>query len=246
MAGWPDGRSGSTRGGQILQKSSGRRLGNRRHLLWSTRRNNTAALRPGTRSQIDHPIGAFDDVEVVLDYDDRVAGIHQPVEHATEHAHVVEMEARRGLVEDVQLPLPAAAPAAAGQRELARNLETLGLTAGERRRGLAELQITETHLLEVPEATGEPRMAMQSLDRLVHCPLERPSDAEPLQLDVEHFALEPRSAADFAGHEDVGEEHHFDEHVPGAFARLASSTRDVERERTGRIPARTRERFIGK
>ena len=124
------------------------------------------------------------------------------------------------------------------------NLETLRLTAGERCRGLAELEITETDLLEVPEAAREPRVTMQSLDRLVDGPLERPSDAEPLQLDVEHFALEPRSAADFAGHEDVGQEHHFDEHVPGAFARLAASTRDVERERAGCKPACTRQRLI--
>src|SRR3989442_4590780 len=91
-----------------------------------------------------------------------MAGIHQPVEYATQHPHVVEMEARRGLVEDVQLPLPTAAPAAAGESELARNLETLRFTPRQRRRRLAELEITETYLLEVPEAAREARMAMQS------------------------------------------------------------------------------------
>src|SRR3989442_6611436 len=174
-----------------------------------------------------------------------MAGIHQPVEYATQHPHVVEMEARRRLVEDVQLPLPTAAPAAAGESELARNLGTLRFTPGQRRRRLAELEITETYLLEVPESAREARMAMQSLDGLVDGPVERLGDAEPLQLDVEHFAFEPRSAANIARDEDVGEKHHFDQHVPGALARLAPSTGDVERERTGRITSCPRQRFIG-
>ena len=87
---------------------------------------------------------------------------------------------------------------------------------------------------------------MQSLDRFIDGPLQRPRDVEPLQLDIEHLALEPCAAAHFTRHEDVGEEHHLDEHMPCAFARFAAPTRDVERERTRRVAAGAGERLVRK
>ena len=57
-----------------------------------------AALRP----QIDHPICAFDDVEIVLDYDQRAAPVNQFSECGQQLLHIVEMKAGRGLVKNVE------------------------------------------------------------------------------------------------------------------------------------------------
>src|SRR5207249_9694840 len=100
-----------------------------------------------------------------------------PIEHTTQHTHVVEVQAGGRLVEDVE------PPRAFGACQLPGDFQTLRLAARQRRGGLAESQVSEPHLLEIPESAREARMTVQSLDRLVHGPLERLRDAGTLQLD---------------------------------------------------------------
>ena len=57
-----------------------------------------AAFRP----EIDHAVGAPDDVEIVLDDDHRVALVDEFVEHVEQLAHVLEVQAGGRLVEDVE------------------------------------------------------------------------------------------------------------------------------------------------
>jgi len=71
-------------------------------------------------------------------------------------------------------------------------------------------------------------MAVQPLDRLIHGPLQCLRDARAVQLDVENLAFEARAAAGLARDEDVGEEHHLDQHVAGAFAGFAPASRNIE------------------
>jgi hypothetical protein len=59
------------------------------------------AVLPRLGAELDHPVGARDDVGVVLDDDERVAALDQPLEHAEEAAHVRQVEPGRRLVEDV-------------------------------------------------------------------------------------------------------------------------------------------------
>src|SRR6185369_433553 len=61
-----------------------------------------AAAVPTFRTQIDDPVGGLDDVEVVLDHDDRVAVVAQAMQHLEQLLDVVEVQSRRRLVEDVQ------------------------------------------------------------------------------------------------------------------------------------------------
>ena len=56
----------------------------------------------GFRAEIDHPVGAFDDFEIVLDDEQRIPLLDQPVEDAHEQRHVVEMQPGRRLVENEQ------------------------------------------------------------------------------------------------------------------------------------------------
>ena len=64
--------------------------------------NNLSTPVSGFRAEINHPIRAFDDVKVVLDDDDRMAGIHESLEDFEENADVVEVQAGSGFVEEEQ------------------------------------------------------------------------------------------------------------------------------------------------
>src|SRR5690606_36426745 len=105
-----------------------------------------SAARACLGPQVDDPIRGGDDLEVVLDDDDGVARVQEPPQHAEQLAHLVAGEARRRLVHDVELPTTA--PGAADQ--LPRDLQPLRLAARERVRGLAEPQVAEPDLLELP------------------------------------------------------------------------------------------------
>jgi hypothetical protein len=59
---------------------------------------NGAAFRP----QVDDPVGLGDHVEVVLDHDDAVAGVDQPMQHADQLLDVGHVQAHRRLVEHVE------------------------------------------------------------------------------------------------------------------------------------------------
>ena len=59
-----------------------------------------AALGP----EVDDPVGGLDDVEVVLDDEDRVAAVDQAMEDLEQLLDVGEVEPGRRLVEDVQGP----------------------------------------------------------------------------------------------------------------------------------------------
>jgi hypothetical protein len=52
-------------------------------------------------AEVDDPVGRLDDVEVVLDDDDRVAGVDELLQHVEQPADVREVQAGRRLVEDV-------------------------------------------------------------------------------------------------------------------------------------------------
>jgi hypothetical protein len=55
----------------------------------------------GTRTEVDDPVGVCHDRLVVLDYDDRLAGVDEPVEQAEQLLDVGEVQPAGRLVEDV-------------------------------------------------------------------------------------------------------------------------------------------------
>ena len=52
-------------------------------------------------SHIYEVVGCADDVEVVLNDDDRIAFLYQTIEHAEQHADIFKVESRSGFVENV-------------------------------------------------------------------------------------------------------------------------------------------------
>ena len=100
-----------------------------------------AALRPLRPRSISQS-ALLDHVEVVLDHEHGVAPVDQPLENLEQLLDVGEVRAGRRLVEDVERL------AGRDLGELFRQLHALRLAAGERRRGLAELDVVEPDVVE--------------------------------------------------------------------------------------------------
>ena len=74
-----------------------------RHLFRRSNRDHFAAVITRFRTEIDNPICAFDDFEVMLDHHDRMSAIDQSLEQTQQHRDVVEMQSGRRLVEDKEI-----------------------------------------------------------------------------------------------------------------------------------------------
>src|SRR6476646_3882710 len=146
------------------------------------------------------------------------------------------MQAGRRLVQHVHL-LPGFLPR---QRQLARDLDALRLSARERRRRLPEPDVAETDLLELPECLAKLLLAREKPNRLIHGEIEHFVDVLATHRDVEHFGLVPLAAALLARHEYIGHENHLDFERARAFASLAAAAHNVEAERARRVLALTR------
>ena len=121
-----------------------------------------ATVFSGFRAKVEDPVGGFDDVKVVLDHQQRVAGIHESLEDGEEILDIREMEPGGGLVEDEELA-GGGRPSAGGE-ELAE-LEALGLATGEGVEGLAELEIAEADFCQGGEEFDDLLVALEPCGR---------------------------------------------------------------------------------
>ena len=98
-----------------------------------------SALDAGPGAQVDEPVGRPGDVGIVLHHHHGLALVPQTAQHTDQAAHVVGMEARRGLVQHHQQ----AAQLAQGQ---AQQPQALRLAAREARHWAIQRQVVETQL----------------------------------------------------------------------------------------------------
>ena len=189
--------------------------------------------------EVDDPVGRLDDVEVVLDDHHRVPAVDQPVEHGEQLLHVVEVEAGGGLVEDVE----GAAGAHPGQ--LPRQLDALGLAAGEGGGGLPELHVAEPHVVERHQDPLDLAVVGEVEDGLAHREVEHLGDVLPLEMHLERGLVEALPLAHLAGDEHVGQEVHLHHLHPVALAGLAAASLDVEAEAAGQVAERAGLRRLG-
>ena len=97
-------------------------------------------------AEVEDPVGAEHDVEVVFDDDDGVAVVDEVVEDAHEDVDVGGVEAGGGFVEDEKAAL-------AGEFE--GKLEALAFAAGEGGEGLAEVEVAEADAFEEGELAAD-------------------------------------------------------------------------------------------
>ena len=74
---------------------------NRCNVLWGTFGNDHPATFTALGSEIDDPVGRFDDVEIVFDHQHRVAVIDETVQHFKQFADVGKVQARGWFVEQL-------------------------------------------------------------------------------------------------------------------------------------------------
>src|SRR5690606_40838819 len=104
------------------------------------------------RTQVDDPIGFGDHIEIVLDDDDRMTCIDEPLQDANQLLGVRHMQTHRRLVEHVQRGACGSRTAStrigirSNLRKLRHELDALRLTARERRTLLSEREITKTDI----------------------------------------------------------------------------------------------------
>lgn len=105
-----------------------------------------AAVLSAFGADFDDVVGFGDDIEMVLDDNDGVALIDEPVEEIDQAATVTEMEADGRLFEEVEVALGGAVAFCDGGAlgQLADQLQALGFTSGKTGAALAEGQVAET------------------------------------------------------------------------------------------------------
>ena len=89
-------------------------------------------------SEIDDVVGRLEDVEVVLDDDDRVPGVHEAMQDAQQLLDIREVESCRRLIEDVQRA------AGVATRELGAELDALRLAPAKLRRRLTKTDVASS------------------------------------------------------------------------------------------------------
>ena len=183
-------------------------------------------------------VSRLDDIEVVLDDDDRVTAVDEAVQDAEELRDVGSVQSRRRLVEDVER-----APRRAA-RQFRRELHALRLAARERRRTLPKLDVTEPNVGNDLELRLDARDILEELHSFVNRHGEHVGDRLSLVAHLKRLTIVSRSLADLAWHIDIGQEVHLDLDDAVAAARLAASALDVEAEAPGLVAAHLRLRRL--
>ena len=124
--------------------------------------------------------------------------------------------------------------------ELGRQLHALRLAARQRRRRLAEPDVSEPDVDERLHVARDARLVGEEVDRLGDRHVEHVGDVLALELDVERVAVVPGALAHLARHVHVGQEVHLDLQRAVAGARLAAAALDVEAEPARHVAAHLR------
>ena len=194
------------------------------------------------RTEIDDPVAGRDDVEIVLDDDERVTGEQQAAQRAQQLGDVLEVQPGGGFVEQKQR---APCDAEIGLRQVAGELESLRLATGQRRHRLPEAQVLEAHVGQWLQPGKHLALGGEERERLGHRQLQGRGDAEPLEQDLEHFRPVALAVAIHAAQVDVGQELHLDMLEAVAAAGGAAAVARIEAERARCVGALLRHRRRG-
>lgn len=121
--------------------------------------------------------------------------------------------------------------------QLAGQLHALRLAAGERRRGLAEPDVSETDFVERAQVARDGRHGLEELQALLDGHVQHLCDGLALVVDLQGLPVVARSVADLARDVHVRQEVHLDLDGAVAGAVLATAALDVEGEPARQIAA---------
>src|SRR5699024_11547547 len=136
-------------------------------------------------AQVDDPVGALDDIEVVLDHQHRVALVDQPLEHPEQLADVLEVQPGGRLVQHVD------GPTGGALLQLGSELDALCLTAGQRRGRLTETHVPQAYLHQGPQVTGDGRDGREEVGGLLDRHVQYLGDGAPLEVHLQGLPVVP-------------------------------------------------------
>src|SRR5580700_8609335 len=123
--------------GIFFQVSPSVGISSRRNLLGRTLGHDLSAAVAAFGSQVDHPVGAANHIQVVFDDENASAIFDQALECGEQFRDVVEVQASGRLIEDEKRT------AAGGLRQVRCQFHALGFASAQRGRRLPQAQIAE-------------------------------------------------------------------------------------------------------
>ena len=124
----------------------------------------------GFRAEIEDPVGIFDDIQVVLNHEQRISLFDQAMKQGNQQADVLQMKPGGWFIQDEQrrtgggLFLSAAPPGFLvwhrGLAQVRDELEPLGLAAGKLAEGLAAAEVAKAHLRQELQGGTDLLMAL--------------------------------------------------------------------------------------
>ena len=216
---------------QRLEKAAGVAFGNGGDGFGGAFSDDAAASGTAFGAEIDDPVGGFDDVEIVLDNEEGVAGGAEFEENVEEFGDIVEMQACGRLIENVErLPEGLAA-------EFGGEFDALRFPTAESGAGLAEANVTEPDFGESQADIVNLRDGSEEINGFVDGHVEDVGDVHAFVGDLESFAIVAAAVAGFASHVNRREKVHFNFDEAVALAFFAAATFHVEAETAWTVTA---------
>ena len=205
-----------------------------RHLFRVADDDNTSSPLSALRAQIDDVVGRFYDFEVVLDNDDGVAAFDEAMQHVEELLNICKVQACCRLIQDVERAAGGSAAQLLGQ------LHALGLAAGKGGGRLAQSHIVHAHIPQGLQHMEDLGLVSEVFDGPADFHFKYLGYVLALILDLQGFAIEAFTFANFAFDPDIGQKIHLQAHRAVAFAGFASAPADVETEPPRLVRAQAR------
>ena len=209
-------------------------FGHRGDFLGRAGRHDGATAVAALRTKVNHIVGGFDDVEVMLDNKHGVPRVHQTLQYLKQLTNIIEVEAGSGLIENIE------GFACLATLKLACQLHTLSLTTRKRSGGLAQANIAQAHIVQSVELARQPRDLREETASLVNCHVQNVVHVLASVRHFQRFAIVPFALAHLAVDVNIGQEMHLYFFLTIALARLAATARHVEREAAGCVATHLR------
>ncbi len=215
-------------------------------ILRRSLRHDAAAGVAAFGAEVDDPIRLGNDIQVVLDHDDGVAGIDQAVQHGHELLDVGHVQTDGRLVQHVQRMHGRSSGHGFRPGQLRDELDALRLTAAQCGTLLSQSQVAKPYVVEQLQRVVSRPVRGKELHGLVNVHVEHVGNRPAAELHRQRFGIEALPAARLATHRNIRQETHLDLLHPLPLTRLAPPPFHVEGKAARLVSAHARFRRLRK